>query len=445
MSQTAEPVVALLPWGDLIEDFLDPLAVSLQSFCEEMSGGWLWGYVEALRRAGVRSVVVCVSSQVTVPTRFVHRATRSAVWALPPAPGFTRLRRRMRRPYGWTLAEMFGSGRSLRRPVDAATRDLIPYLATPAGALARVLRSEGVAAIVCQEYESARFDVCVGIGRRLGVPVFGTFQGGDWQRSRLERVVRPRTLRASAGLIIGPRTEAERVRERYGVEECRIGRIFNPLDLGVWSPSGRAEARSELGIPSSAEVAVWHGRVDVHRKGLDVLLDAWVRVCREREGRDLRLLLVGTGPDTDALRQRIEATPGAPVLWINEYLLDRPAMARHLSAADVYTLPSRHEGFPVAPLEAMACGLAVVAADAPGVPDILDGGERSGGVVVPREDAATLAQALGAMLDDPARRRAIGSRARRRVEERFSLHAVGEQLYSFLLPGVAPPTRPPLA
>ena len=441
MTHTPQPVVALLPWGDLIEDFLDPLSVSLQSFCEEMTGGWLWGYVEALRRAGVRSAVVCVSSQVAAPTRFVHAPTGAAVWALPPMRVFTRLRRRICQPYGWTLEEMFGNGRSSRRPADAAIRDLIPYLSTPAGRLARVLRSEGAAAIVCQEYESARFDVCVGIGKRLGVPVFGTFQGGDWQRSRMEGVIRPRTIRASAGLIIGPRTEAERVRERYGVEDGGIARIFNPLDLEVWSRSDRAEARAELGIPAAAEVAVWHGRVDVHRKGLDVLLDAWVRVCRERAGRDLRLLLLGTGPDADALRQRIDAAPGAPVLWIDEYLLDRPAMARHLSAADVYALTSRHEGFPVAPLEAMACGLPVIAADAPGVPDILEGGERSGGVVVPREDAAALAGELGAMLDDPDHRRVLGCRARRRVEEEFSLGAVGAQLYSFLLRGSVPRAR----
>jgi glycosyltransferase involved in cell wall biosynthesis len=58
-------------------------------------------------------------------------------------------------------------------------------------------------------------------------------------------------------------------------------------------------------------------------------------------------------------------------------------MRQYLSVADVYVFPSRHEGFPVAPLEAMACGLPIVAAYAPGICDILSEGEESGGLVVP--------------------------------------------------------------
>ena len=103
-----------------------------------------------------------------------------------------------------------------------------------------------------------------------------------------------------------------------------------------------------------------------------------------------------------------------------------------LCAADVYTLPSRHEGFAVAPLEAMACGLPVVAADTSGVADLLPDGEGSGGVVVPREDSTALASALGRLLDDQAHARELGIRARRWVEERFSSDAVGDRLRAFM-------------
>lgn len=427
------PTVALLPWGDLIEDFLDQIGVSLETFCTEMGGGWMFGYVEALRRAGVRTVVVCVSARVAAPTPFTHGPTEAQFWVLPASKAFLRLRRRVAVPYGWTLEEMFGGTREeTHRLGNRLNRDLTPYLATPPRLLARVLRQEQCEVVLCQEYEYPRFDVAVAVGRRLGLPVFATFQGGDWQRSRIERVARPRALKACAGLIIPTRTEAERVRSRYGVPDAKIAGIFNPLDIEAWTPLPQAEARTVLDTPPDAEVVAWHGRVDMHRKGLDVLLDAWRRVNEARPGRDLRLLLVGTGASADLLRSRL-ADPGfQTVRWIDEYVLDRDRLRRYLAAADVYAFPSRHEGFPVALVEALAAGLPAAAAAAPGVPDILGTGALAR-CIVPTEDAGALAATLGRLLDDRDLRERLGTAARQRAVEAFSLDAVGSQLREFLV------------
>jgi glycosyltransferase involved in cell wall biosynthesis len=179
--------------------------------------------------------------------------------------------------------------------------------------------------------------------------------------------------------------------------------------------------KAALGIPENARVVAWHGRVDYRRKGLDVLLDAWDRISRD----DRRLLLVGTGNESAALRERVARSRG--VIWVDQYLNDRALIRRHLSAADVYAFPSRHEGFPVAPLEAMALQLPVVASDA--VPDLLDG---DGGLLVPCGDAAALASALVRLLDDDTLARTLGERARRRIETHFSPAAVGAQLRTFM-------------
>ncbi len=397
-----------------------------------MTGGWLFGYVEALRHVGIRSVVVCFSARRKASVRRTHRPTGATICILPAPAPYLRVRRRMRDPYGWSIEDAFGEAEGIRRWGYALLRDAAPYLATPLRRLARALRRERCDAILCQEYEYARFDACVAVGKLLGVPVFATFQGGDWQLSRLEGPLRPLTLKACAGLIVAPQTERERVRAAYGVPARKIARIFNPIDLSNWRAVDRGRARAALGLPETARIAVWHGRVDMHRKGLDVLLDAWQRVRAEGAERDRRLLLVGTGDDAEKMRRRLSEMRPAGVRWVDEYVLDRAAIRRYLSAGDVYVFPSRHEGFPVAPVEAMACGLPVVAAAAPGVPDILEGGAAAGGCVVPRGDAAALASALGPLLDDAARSRTLGARARRRVERRFARAAVGRQLRSFL-------------
>ena len=427
------PTVALLPWGDLLEDFLDLIGLSLEAFRDEMSGGWLFGYVDALNRAGVDTVLVCVSARIDEPVRWRHLPTGAPLVVLPASANYLQARRLLQDPYAWSSGEAVGR----RKFLGGVAHNVAPYLATPLRAVAGEIRRHGCGAILCQEYEYPRFDACVLLGRLLRIPAFATFQGGAYQRVPPERALRPIALRACGGLVIGSASEADRVRARYGVPDEKIAGILNPLDVDAWQAQDREAARRELGLPPDTGVVAWHGRVDLERKGLDVLVEAWRRLS----GPGRRLLLVGTGADASQLRSLLDSVTG--VEWIDEYVLDRERMRRYLSAADVYVLPSRWEGFPVAPVEAMACGLPVVAADAPGVREIYPAGEESGGIVVPTGDAGALAAALEGLLTDVPKRGELGRRARRRVEEAFSLESVGRQLRDFFVRrGLSPRPAP---
>ncbi len=428
MNHQSQLVVAVLPWGDLIEDFLDSINVSFESFCNEMTGGWLFGYVEALKRVNVRTVVFCISNRVAVPERHIHKPTGATICVLP-SPSIHRLARRpMLNPYGWTFEETFGNVQNLHRPFLEMLRHVVPYLATPLLDLARELRRENCQVILCQEYEYARFDICVLLGLLMRLPVFATFQGGNFQLSRLERLFRPVTIRLCAGLVVATQAEIQRLQSHYNIPLAKIARIFNPLDVLNCKAVDRHQARSAIEISPGAQVVIYHGRIEIHRKGLDILIAAWEQVCRDRPDQDLCLLLIGTGSDAEQLHQLIAAKQLTSVVWIDEYVQDRSLIQQYLSAADLYTLSSRHEGFPVAPLEAMACSLPVIATRVSGIADILEGETMSGGLIVPSEDAAALARAIGQVLDDQTLRYELSDRARQRVEEHFSLDSIGEQL-----------------
>lgn len=435
LTATAEreaPTVAFLPWGNVIEDYLDAIGVTLDEFCTTMTGGWFFGYVEALRQTGVRPVVICYSAQVQAPRDYEHVPTGTTFTVLPSGRLYARVRRRMRDPRGWSTADLFGAHRGPRRWYYEMVRSVAPYLATPALPLVRTLKRHRCSAILCQEYEYARFDVCLVIGRLLRVPVFATFQGGDRPWSRLEGLLRPLTIRASAGLFIGASAESERVERVYGVARDRIHSVYNPLDVEEWRPVHRTAARARLGLPREASIAVWHGRVEMRQKGLDLLVDAWDHVIRRAPGADFRLMLIGTGSDAAVLRQRLEAMGGDRVVRVDRFLLDHALLRDYLSAADVYVFPSRHEGFAVAPLEAMACGLPVVAADVAGIAETLGRGEESGGVIVPRDDARAFGDALGRLLADLPRARELGKNARKRAEAFFSTEATAARLHHAL-------------
>jgi starch synthase len=445
-----QPTIALLPCCDLFEDFFDTIGMSLETYCTELTGGWQFNYIESLQLIGVRTVIFFFSARVSQKTRFVHIPTGATICVLPPSRVY-RAYRAVRRQAGNIWKRLKGKPSEVkaagsiqvnsaesthRSPIGVLKHGVMSlgsYLSTPLGLLMRELRSEGCDAILCQDYEYARFDVCVLLGKFMRLPVFATFQGGDKLPSPFEYPFRWLSLRASSGLIIASQIERQRVQAFYKVPATKLVPIFNPMDVTTWRATGRDEARAELGIPSDARVVAYHGRIQIWQKGLDILLEAWDRVCRERPGKDLRLLLVGTGGDADELHRRIDAMQLKGVVWIDEYVRDRNAIQRYLSAADVYTLPSRKEGFPVAPIEAMACSLPVVAADVAGISDILEKGETSGGLIVPREDVKALALALGRILDDEAWRRELGKRARLRAEECFSFEVIGQQLRDTLL------------
>ncbi len=197
--------------------------------------------------------------------------------------------------------------------------------------------------------------------------------------------------------------------------EGRSRLIVNGTDAGrARATIERAPlSRRALGLEADALVLGTVARFDPV-KGLDVLLQAFARLLRRLPRA--QLLVVGDGLEGERLR-RLSRSLGVQGRVVFAGFI--PEAVRCLPLMDLYVSASRREGLPLALLEAMGCGLAVVATRAPGHVDVVEDGVT--GMLVPPGDFERMASVAADLLEDPARRQALGEAGRRRAEARFAL------------------------
>ena len=405
--------LALIAWGNCVEhDFLLPIGLTLEDFRRSFTGSWHFGYVQALREAGIETTSFVFSCCRREPESFVHEPSGSR-FRLLPAP----------LPYRWWR----------RRHERSRDRVLGDYAATPLLKLGRAIRDERCTALLVQGHDYPRFDALVLLGQLLDLPVYTTYQGGaDLRRGPVLDRLRRWSFARAAGLIVPSELELARIQLRYDIDPTRVARILNPIDVRFWCPQDKQAARARLGLSSTDVVVAWHGRVDVRQKGLDILIDAWKRVTAHA-ARPVMLHLLGSGPDRRDLEQLLSGVNA--VRWVDRFVNAREDIREFLSAADLYVFPSRAEGLAVAPVEAMACGLPVVASRAtPGIEELFPEGDEDETRLIERIEPEPLAGSILSLLHDDDLRAALSGRARARVRA-MSLQAIGAQLTAVLTAG----------
>lgn len=177
-----------------------------------------------------------------------------------------------------------------------------------------------------------------------------------------------------------------------------------------------AELAAGAAFPHERPYVLGVGRLEA-QKGFDVLIDAVARLGRP----DLDLLLAGDG----SLRAPLEAHAAACGVAARVRFLgatDRATTVALFRGAAVVACPSRFEGLPLVCVEALAAGRPVVASRVNGIPELVVDGET--GLLVPPDDPAALAAALGRVLDVPETGVALAARGRAKVERENSWDAI---------------------
>jgi glycosyltransferase involved in cell wall biosynthesis len=183
-----------------------------------------------------------------------------------------------------------------------------------------------------------------------------------------------------------------------GVPASQVHPIHVGVDLELWP-----EVNKSI-VPEAKPKLLFVGG-EFERKGGDLLLDVFRQRFRDR----VELHLVTKSAPTDL---------PANVVVHSDFYPNDPRLAALYAAADIFVLPTRADLSSFASLEAMAASCPVIATPVGGIPDIVRHGET--GLLVPKDDATALTQALETLLDNPAHRQGLGLRGRAVVEQDFN-------------------------
>ncbi|HWE71226.1 MAG TPA: glycosyltransferase family 4 protein [Acidimicrobiales bacterium] len=233
-----------------------------------------------------------------------------------------------------------------------------------------------------------------------------------WQRFTQRRWfgflrMQVRVARALPRVVTVSESSKTDIAAQLGVATERMTVVPVGVDHSVFRP--RAEV-----TPVPGRIMVTSSS-DVPMKGLVPLLEA---VAKLRTEREIELVVVGNPRPEGRVARAIERLDLAPIVRCVSGISD-DELARNYAQAQVAVVPSLYEGFSLPAIEAMACGVALVATTGGALPEVV-GEDGVTGLLVPPDDPGALAAAIGRLLDDDDLRSRLGLAGRERVLGRFT-------------------------
>lgn len=297
--------------------------------------------------------------------------------------------------------------------------------------LARFWQRENVKLVHAHQY-TPFFYAMAARGLKSGPPVLFTEHGRfhpDYRRWK--RVAFNRLLLRKGDRVVAVGQSVKEALVRYeGLGPERVEVIYNGVDPAAFTlaENDRDRVRAELGVAGDDFVLLQVARLDA-LKDHATAVRTLERVVRKYP--DVRLVLVGDGPQRGAIEREIASRGVAPWVRLLGQRHDLPQLYR---AADAFFLTSVSEGIPVTVLEAMAAGLPVIATGVGGLPEIVAPEET--GLLAAAGDDAALAAHVGRLARDPGAARRLGEAGRKRLEAGFTqsrMHAAYARRYEEML------------
>ena len=295
------------------------------------------------------------------------------------------------------------------------------------GTIRALLTAHNITVVHTHGYKADLYGFAASAGRRVGL-VSTCHNWPDKRLSMRAYAAVDRLILRAFDQIGSPSKPVIELLHKSGVSETRLTYIPNGVDEVRFSP-----ARTESHHRSGCTVG-FVGRL-VAEKGGAVLLEAAAAIVRERPLT--RFVFVGDGPI------RAEWEGRAAELGLSEtvsFLGVRSDMPYVYSTFDLLALPSFDEAMPMTLLEAMACGLPVVATAVGSVAELV--AHEKTGLLVPPCDAHSLSEAIARLIDSAELRAVMGSAARAEVARRFSSRVTASRYVALYESAVKAETRP---
>jgi len=191
------------------------------------------------------------------------------------------------------------------------------------------------------------------------------------------------------------------------------------------SEKEHSEFKTKIGFGPHTPVFIFLGRI-IRGKGLRLLLESWPKIIDYEP--DARLIIIGSGIGQSNSIEYVLKRKAKIEKLKNIYFLGETELPEtFLSIADIFLFPSRKEGFPNALLEAMACGIAIIASDIGGVTELISDGKT--GILFPVGDSKIFAEKIIYLLKNPMIKNKIGKQARKHVLDFYSFDKIAKSYF----------------